>query len=427
MLAVSAGCGQVPGDTRQGKADATTREFSDSIALVKPVPKMIRLSVRQPGTIQAFERTPIFAKIAGYVRKWNVDRGDYVKKDAVLAELDVPELLQELKQKQEIVTQAQEAAEVAAARVATASARIKESQAGVVRAEKNHQFWQLQYDRLTKLTTTVDAQTRDEAWNQMQAAAAGLKEAEAKVETSQAALKEAEAVQRKAKADIGAAEVDRDRVAALVSYTRLKAPYDGVVTRRNVNTDDFVQPPTGGKGEPLYIVERRDRMRVVVEVPEMEAAWVAKDAPARIRVQGLQGQEFVGAVARTSYSIVGAARTLVTEIDLENPHDRLRPGYYVIAAIRGEHRAAFALPASAVLTQGDVTQGYQRYCFVIRAGKAERLLVQVGLSDGNFVEVLRKRTSQPRENDGAWEVFTGDEEVAAVAARLTEGQSVGGK
>src|SRR5262249_13111218 len=159
--------------------------------------------------------------------------------------------------------------EVATARVATAAALIKEAKAGVQRAEKNHEFWRLQHERFARLTKVpggvVDDQTKEEAWNQLQSAATAQREAEAKGETSQAAQKEEEAVRRKAKADIGAAEAERDRVAALVGYTRLKAPYDGVVTRRNVSTDDFVQPPTGGKGEPLYVVERRDRMRVVVE------------------------------------------------------------------------------------------------------------------------------------------------------------------
>ena len=219
---------------------------------------------------------------------------------------------------------------------------------------------------------------------------------EAKVETSQARLKEAEAKKKKAEVDIGAAKADRDRLSALLSYTRITAPYDGVVTRRNINTDDFVQPPTGGKGEPLYVVERRDKMRIVVEVPEADASWVAKNAPARIRVQALGWQEFSGQVARTSYSISRSARTLVAEIDLVNRQDRLRPGMYVVATITGEHAAALALPVSAVATQGDVTQGYQRYCYVVRDGKAERTLVQVGLGDGNFVEVLRKQASQQR-------------------------------
>ncbi|HMF14800.1 MAG TPA: biotin/lipoyl-binding protein, partial [Gemmataceae bacterium] len=125
------------------------------MALVKPGPKIIHPSVRQPGSIQAYEQTPIFAKIPGYVKKWNVDIDDHVKKGDVLAELDVPELGKELEQKKEMVAQAREAEQVATARVATAAARIKESHAGLQRAEKNRQFWQLQYERITKLTTSV--------------------------------------------------------------------------------------------------------------------------------------------------------------------------------------------------------------------------------------------------------------------------------
>src|SRR5262249_13431095 len=148
-------------------------------------------------------------------------------------------------------------------------------------------------------------------------------------------------------------------------------------------------------------------------------AWVDKDAPARVRVQGLQWQEFVGTVARTSYAVDRTTRTLVAEIDLENPKDHLRPGMYAIAVITGEHRAALALPAAGVLTQGDVTQGYQKYCFQVRDGKAERMLVQVGLSDGKFVEVLRTQQKASKGGPEQWEEFTGAEEIAAEAATLT--------
>jgi RND family efflux transporter MFP subunit len=424
VLSASAGCNSAPSGVPKDAKEPAAGASSDSVALVKPAPKIIHLSVRQPGTIQAYEQTPMFAKIAGYVRKWNVDIDDRVKKGDVLAELYVPEMVAELKQKEEMVKQAREAAQVAAARVATAAALIKEAQAGVPRAEYNHRYWRHQYDRLAKLEKALETQIKEETWNQLQSAAAAQKEAEAKVETAQASLREAEAVRKKAQVDIGAAEADRDRMAALVSYTRLTAPYDGVVTRRNINTDDFVQPPTGGKGEPLYVVERRDRLRVRVDVPETDVAWVSKRAKAVVRVQALRGQEFTGQVARTSYSVDRTARTLVAEIDLPNPQDRLRPGMYAIAVITGEHRAAVALPASAVLTQGDVTQGYQRYCFLVRDGKAERTLVQVGLSDDKFVEVQRKQIKAGKDGSEQWENFTGAEEIVAAAASVTDGQVV---
>jgi RND family efflux transporter MFP subunit len=426
LLASNAGCGQSSQGPSNGTVEPAGDSSSGSVTVIRPEKKTIPLRVRQPGFVQAFEQTPMYAKIAGFVRKWNVDIDARVGKGDVLAELYVPEMVEELNQKEEAVKQANEAFEVAKARVAAAAALIKEARAGVPRAEYYHEFWRLQYDRISKLTTTLQAQEKDETWNQLQSAAAAQKEAEAKVESSQAKHKEAEALKKKAEADIGAAKADRDRLSALLGYTRIIAPYDGVVTRRNINTDDLVQPPTGGRGEPLYVVERRDKMRVVVEVPEADASWVAKGAPARIRVQALNWQEFSEQVARTSYSISRTARTLVAEIDLENRQDRLRPGMYVVATITGEHRAAFALPVSAVATQGDVTQGYQRYCFLVRDRKAERTFVQVGASDGKFVEVLRK---QAKAADGrvTWEDFTGAEEVVAVAASMTDGQIIGEK
>jgi RND family efflux transporter MFP subunit len=423
LLVFSSGCGQSAKDPSKGTAESTADSSNASIKVIKPETKTIPLKVRQPGFIQAFEQTPMYAKIAGYVRKWNVDIDARVKKGDVLAELYVPEMVEELNQKEEAVKQANEAFEVAKARVASAAALIKEAQAGVPRAEYNHKFWQLQYDRISKLGQTLTQQEKEESWNQRESAAAAVKEAEAKVESSQAKFKEAEALRKKAEVDIGAAKADRDRLSALVGYTRITAPYDGVVTRRNINTDDFVQPPTGGKGEPLYVVERRDKMRVVVEVPEADADWVAKDAPARIRVQALNWQEFSGQVARTSYSISRTARTLVAEIDLVNRQDRLRPGMYLVATITGAHPAASAMPVSAVATQGDVTQGYQRYCFLVRGDKAERTLVQVGLSDGSLVEVLRKQ-SKSSDGSSAWEDFTGTEEVVADATTVKDGQRV---
>jgi multidrug efflux pump subunit AcrA (membrane-fusion protein) len=423
LLASGAGCGQSSQGPSKVAVDPALDASNASAKVIKPEKKTIPLRVRQPGYVQAFEQTPMYAKIAGYVRKWNVDIDDHVSKGKVLAELYVPEMVEELNQKQEAVKQANEAFEVAKARVGSAAAIIKEAQAGVPRAEYNHQFWRQQFDRISKLEKTLTPQEKEETWNQLQSAAAAVKEAEAKVDTSQAKLREAEALKKKAEVDIGAAKADRDRLTALVGYTQLAAPYDGVVTRRNINTDDFVQPPTGGKGEPLYVVERHDKMRVVVEVPEVDASWVAKGAKAHIRIQALNWQEFSGQVARTSYSINRTARTLVAEIDLENREDRLRPGMYVVATITGEHRAGLALPVSAIAIQGDVTQGYQRYCFLVRGDKAERTLVQVGISDATFVEVLGKQ-SKSIEGGSVWEVFTGAEQVVADAAAVKDGQTV---
>jgi RND family efflux transporter MFP subunit len=253
-----------------------------------------------------------------------------------------------------------------------------------------------------------------------------LKEAEAKIASAQASLKEAEAVRSKAHVDIAVAEADRGRMAALLGYAKLTAPYNGVVTRRNVNTRDFVQPPTAGKGEPLYVVERRDVMRVFVEVPEADAAWVAKGTKARIRVQVLPGTELTGEVVRTSYALDRMARTLTAEIDLPNPQDLLRPGMYVHATLNAELPGVMTLPTSAIQTQGDVTQGYQTSCFLVMDGKVRRTPVEVGGRGTDRVQVLKKqpRPTKPDE-EGRWEDFTGQEQVVLNnLGALTDGQPV---
>jgi multidrug efflux pump subunit AcrA (membrane-fusion protein) len=167
-------------------------------------------------------------------------------------------------------------------------------------------------------------------------------------------------------------------------------------------------------------------MRVFVRVPEVDAVWVRTGAAARVRVQGLQGEEFAGTVARTSYSLDPADRTLLAEIDLSNARDRLRPGMYAYAAIIAELPDALTLPTSAVLTQGSITQGFEAACFVLRDGKVWRTPVQVGFSDGRRIEVLKKQSRPASQgSEAVWQEFPADETVVQDnLSQLTDGQPV---
>src|SRR6516225_9490124 len=385
------------GCSKTGK-EAPPKPKALEVTVAKPKLAAIRREVRQPGYIEAWEQTAIFPKIAGYVEKWNLDIGDKVEQDKVLAELYVPEMVEEVKQKAAAVKQANEAFEVAKARVLTAIAWKEEAQAGLQRAQANHRRWQLEYERISKLTGVIDKQVKEETQNQLESAAAGWKETQKKVESAQAAVTESEAQKNKAQADIAVAEADHRRVAALLSYATIKAPFKGVVTRRNINTGDFVQPPTAGKGEALFVLQSRDVMRIFVEAPETDAAWIeAKKTKASISIQALKGRVFSGVVARTSYALDRAARTLLVEIDLENPKDELRPGMYAFATLSAESAQVLTIPVSAVVTQGDVNQGYQTYCYVEKEGKARRTFLEVGPRDKQRIEVLKKRSQDAKE------------------------------
>jgi multidrug efflux pump subunit AcrA (membrane-fusion protein) len=165
---------------------------------------------------------------------------------------------------------------------------------------------------------------------------------------------------------------------------------------------------------------RLDPARVVVAVPEADADLVEAGAEAKVTVQALPGPDLSGTVTRTSWSLEPGSRTLRTEIDLPNKDHRLRPGMYVYAHIVGRASEGWRLPVAAVAKQGDAL-----VCFLIEKDgeghKAVRTPVQLGRSDGKFVEV-RKR--QKPGSPPVWEDFTEADLVAARASGLTDGQAI---
>jgi RND family efflux transporter MFP subunit len=428
------GCGGSPSPS---PTQANEEKTTPTVRIVRPERFPIHREVSQPGAIEAFEETPVFAKIAGYVKKWHVDIGDPVRAGQVMAELSVPELEVELQQKESLIRLAEEqigqagkVALAAEAAVKSAEAKVREAEAGLDQADAERKRAKSQYERLARAgrSGVIEKESIEENRLSFEAAEAGLKQAEARVQTARALRDESKAKWDRALADVRVAEAsrgvavnNRDYVKAQLQYTRLPAPYDGVVTRRGINTGDFVQAATADKGRPLFVVERTDLLRIFVQVPESDADWVRKGADARIRVQALRGQTFTGRVARTSWSLDPATRTLRVEIDLPNAGGPLRPGLYAYASLTADLSAVLTLPRSAVKTEGDVTRGYQTYCFQVEDGKVRRLRIELGPGDAERVEVLRKQV-QP---SGPWESFTGTEQIVRGSlSQVSEGQAV---
>jgi multidrug efflux pump subunit AcrA (membrane-fusion protein) len=396
-------------------------------AVGKPERRSLTRTVEQPARVEAFAQAPLLAKIAGYVKAIHADIGDRVKAGQPLAEIDVPELEEELKQKQALVAQA--AAEVEQARklrvaaeahVATAVAAVAEAEAGRKRARANFDRWQSEAGRVAALVEkrVIDEQTRDETLNQFRAAEAALGEVEARVKSAEASRAESEARRDKATADVAVAEAkarvaaaDEGRTRATLGYARLVAPFDGVVTARNVDVGHLLQP--SATATPLFVVTKLDPVRVFAEVPEADAALVGPGAKAEVTVQALRGRKFTGTVTRTAWALEARSRTLLTAIDLPNPDGVLRPGLYAYAAVTAVLPEAWTLPVAAVVRQGDAG-----FAFLVRDGKAVRVKVQTGFSDGTRVEVLKI------EAGTTWVEPTGDETFVLKAAGVTDGQVI---
>jgi multidrug resistance efflux pump len=436
----AAGCGQQAGE-KEKTGDKSAKEAARAVDVVRPERHTVRQQLGQPGHIEAFEETPLYARIPGYIRKVHVDIGDEIKGPAgekragkaagqggqLLAELSVPEMVADLEQKKalavkaaEEIKQAEEIVKVAEAIYNSALSRVEEEKAGRLQAQAEYNRWDVEYRKAVELVDrgNLDQQTRDVTLYQRDAAKAAAVKVEAKVQSAEAAVKESKARWEKAKMDVkvaqarhGAAEAERDVVAAMLGYAEIRAPYKGVVMVRNITTGDFVQPATAGKGEPLFVVARTDRVRIFIEVPETEAVFIDKNASARIRVRGLKGEELQGKVVRTSWGVRGKERTLRTEIDLENRGGRLRDGMYAFAILTMEHKDVWTLPVRAVAVAEE-----QPFCVRVEGGKAVRTPVQLGLSDGKRVEVRKMLVGRTSGGEGGtWQDFNGTEEVVVSA------------
>ena len=204
LPAVAGGCRQPAKDP-----PAPAKEQpAHSVTIVKPERKTIRREVAQPGRIEAFERTPIVARIPGYVLKWNLDIGDPIKKGEVLAVLSVPDMESELKLKEEQVQQAQKFLAMTKAQVDTAKSQVKEAEAAHSRAKFTHDYWQGQSARFTGLVreSVLDKSTQEETLNQFRSAASALAQAKAKIESAKAVEHEKVVTRDKAEVDVRAAD-----------------------------------------------------------------------------------------------------------------------------------------------------------------------------------------------------------------------------
>jgi HlyD family secretion protein len=367
-------------------APASPISLDPTVKVVHALPRTVVRTVPQPGVIEAYERTAMYALVSGYVQKWDVDIGDQVKKGATLAELTAPWLVEQHRQTQAqveldrvMVEQSRKLVLVAESNVTAATEMVAQTSAEVKRYQADVERWDSEVKRLTGLVKqkVVDQQVLDETRRQLQSSQAALEASRVAVKNRDAQRLAAEATQEKAKVDVTVAQAkvkvadaEERRLAALVGYLKIVAPYDGVVFARNVNTGDFVLPATGDPSEgsaslgvapsratPLYVLNRSDPVLFVVGVPETDAPYVAPGTTARVRVPALAGREVTARVTRTSWALNSTSRTLMAQIDLPNPKAELLPGMYAYGSVLIERPGVRALPVSAVTQIGN-----QTYC-----------------------------------------------------------------
>jgi RND family efflux transporter MFP subunit len=432
LAALATGC-------RQGGEEQAGAISSGSggpvVRTVKPELRTIDYAIDQPAFVDAFEQTSIFSKVSGFISHFDVDIGQEVKKDDLLAEIFVPELKEDHDRKMKqvdldnsLLKQARQLVEVAKSKVQMAVAQLAEAKANVGKYQAEVVRWESEVQRLTQMVEekVVDKQVLSETQRQLDTSKAARDAAKAAVEARKADQATAEANLGKAmidvetqKAQVAVSEADERKAAAMLAYTKLTAPYDAVVTVRNANTGDYVQAVTGDKSttnpSAIFVVARNDLVRVFVDVPEKYARYVQQGTKAVVRADALSGLQIPAAVARTSWAIREKNHTLRAEIDLPaKDYDGLRPGMYVNAKVLVQRPNVYALPRQAKKEEGN-----QTYCYLLRGTKAVKTPVHVGVSDGTWVEIDQMKIYD------LWRKVTGDEDVIlADLSELTDGETV---
>ena len=425
-----------PGCHHEEPSHYTSVAEPPTVRLIQPPVRKIVRVVGQPSFIEAYERTSIYPKLAGYIEKWNVDIGDKVKKDQVLATLFIPELLEEHGTKgasvgldREKVALAREVVEVARADVQAARARVEEAKAELNSYQAMVDRWDSEVKRLEREVArgVVDPQVLLESTNQLKASTASrdaakatIMKAESELLSREAGLAQAQVNVRVAEADLKVAVSEEKRVKALVGYMTLPAPFDGVIVSRNANTFDFVLPTTGdpsadpriphlspsGAAAPIYVVDRTDVVRIFVDVPEQDANYVQIGSKASVLVKAYRDRPISGSVTRTSWALNTRSRTLRAEVDLKNPGSQLLPGMYAYAKVIIERPEVRTLPVSALVHVGDKT-----FCWTYKDGHAQRAEVRTGVGDGEWIEVLGLRAPSASGDAEQWTPIDGKEQV----------------
>ena len=434
LLAICCGCGTptAPSSPPAGTpGEPTTRAPMVTVAAVSRT--TLRRVTTQPGQVEPYEVTELHAKVAGFVERVHVDIGDSVKLGDLLAELALPEVAAERDQKTALVEQA--AAElrqaeahrkVAVANRAAAAARVDEVKAAITRADADVARRASELRRTEQLVAegAVTEALADELRSIVAAARAQRDEISARIRSAEAAIAQTEAGIEQAESDIEAArarvevaKADRATIEAILEYGRIVAPFDGTIRSRLIHPG-YLTTPNGGGG-PLFVVTRGDRLRVVVAVPEIDAAFINVGDPAEIRLQAMPGLVIDGTVARTAGSLDDATRTLRAEIDLDNrlsaappeapaASPQLRPGLYATTTIIAEtHPDTLTVPEAAIVRNPDGSAA----CFVVDNDRVTRRAVTTGLRENGIVEIVTG--------------LEGTERVVTMgAASLTDGQRV---
>jgi len=337
-------CGTNSGSSTSAQG---TTSPTPTVEVAKVTSKKLSIATRLPGELQAYEAVAVFPKVTAYVDSISVDRGSRVKAGQLMARLVAPEV---------------------AAQRAEAQSKLQVAEAQRAEAEAKLASDQSTYDRLKSASATPGVV----AGNDLEIAQKGTEADRARLE---ALRQSAEAAKSALKS-----------VTEIEEYLQVRAPFDGIVTERNVHPGSLVGPATSSSGAamPMLRVEKTARLRLVVPVPEKYPTGINVGSKVEFSVPAFPSQTFAGTIARVAHSVDVKTRTMPVELDVNNLDGRLSSGMFpeVLWPVRRTEPTLF-VPTSAVARTTEAT-----FVIRIRGGNTEWVNVQTGELDGKSIEAF---------------------------------------
>lgn len=293
-------------------------------------------AITLPATLDAEESVDLYAKASGYVSEIAVDIGSRVRNGDVLIQIDTPEMHDDIRQNEAVIAVRSARIEAMKAKAAQARLAVELALAQHKRVEAELGLSRITHTRKSELyrEKAIPQQELDVAENQLAINEADLAIAKARIESARGEELAAQADVKAAEADLVVARSEAARLKTLLGYTTVKAPFDGVITRRDVDRGAFVRSAAQGAGLPLLALARVDRLRLVLDVPEVHAPVIRPGTEVRIQVRASGQQLLTGEVARIASALRADTRTMRAEVDLDNDDGALMPGMYARALIQ---------------------------------------------------------------------------------------------
>jgi len=383
MAAVLMSCNGNEVKVKADAAAANTTEVSVGVVAVRSMP--LARSLTLSSELVPFQEIDVYAKESGYVKQLLVDYGTQVKAGQLMAVLEIPELESQLHQDD--------------AAIKSAADQVTHAENQVKQIKAQHNVLHLQADRMKKVATAqpglVAQQEVDDVVGKDLASEAQVESAESNLSAAQSQL--------------DAAKAKRQHDQDLFDYSKITAPFEGVVTQRFANLGTLVQAGTNSSTQamPLARLSEEDKFRLVIPVPETYVRYIKIGDTAQVNVPSLN-RTYTGTVARFSVDVKEETRTMHTEVDILNKDHKLIPGLYAEATLALDRKTnAIAVPLQAVTQTGDQTV----VDVVTPAGTIDQRNITLGIQTSKDAEVLSG-------------VQDGDMVVVGRQAGLKDGQHV---